>query len=242
MNIRNFLLASTACLVAGGLSVIAAPRGGSNLDREFILGSSDKDNWSCGITYSTRERQVEILDVEDKLDSTIFAAYVGYAITPWATLYGIAGEFISEFDADFGSSEDKNFLYGASLQLDLFSHEVQDPMLMENKIRVNATLGYLASEVEAFGEEQDFQEFQASLTASIVNDVVGSKLFLPESIAVFAGPVYSSTLSDDVDDSPDDNFGMTVGFEIFHTKRVSYYASIEDFDEVGYSAGLNVRF
>lgn len=242
MNIRSFLAASTACLMAGGLTVFAAPRGGSNLDREFVLGSSDKDNWSCGVTFSTRERQVEILEVETPLDSTMLAAYIGYAITPWATLYGIAGEFSSEFDSVFASSKDNSFLYGASLQLDLFSHEIQDPMLMENKIRVNATLGYVASQVEAFGDEQDFQEFQASLTASIVNDVVGSKLFLPESIAVFAGPVYSSTLSDDVDDSPDDNVGMTVGLEIFHTKRVSYYASMEDFDNVGYSAGLNVRF
>jgi hypothetical protein len=83
---------------------------------------------------------------------------------------------------------------------------------------------------------------KASLTASLVNHVAGSKLFLPESIAIFAGPAYSETMNDDIDDSPDEQIGFTGGLEVYQTKRVSYYARLDDFDKTGYAVGVNVRF
>lgn len=243
MNKQIFAVAVAACFAAVGMRVSAEPRGGSNLDRDFIAGSSDKPGWSCGLTVNSRERNVEVLGVDSTLDSTLVAAYIGYTITPWATLYALAGQFSGELDGGFSSNDDdRRFLYGATLSFDIFSHEIQDPMLMENKIRVNSSLSYLASEIEVFNQELDFQEFQASLTASIVNDVVGNKLYLPESIAIFAGPIYSSLLDDDLNDNPDENVGLSAGLEVFHTKRISYYMRVDDFAKAGYAAGLNVRF
>lgn len=246
MKITTAIFGIASVLSLSLLPVQAEPRGGSNLDRDFISGDSNSDGWSCGLTYNARDRRVEIADLAGTMDAQIVAAYIGYSPLPFATVYVLGGQLLSDFDPDFGSDLSENdgsrFLYGASLLTDIFSHEIQDPLLMENKIRVNGSMSYVASEVEVFSETLDFEEFTASLTASIANDVVGNKIFLPETIAVFAGPVYSASLSDDIDDSMDDEVGLTVGLEIFHTKRVSYYARYDDFARGGVAAGLNVRF
>lgn len=246
MKITTAFFGIASVLSLSLLPAHAEPRGGSNADRDFISGASESDGWSCGLTYNSRDRRVEIADLAGTLDAQIVAAYIGYSPLPFATLYVLGGQLLSGFDPDYGTdptvNDSSRFLYGASLQTDIFSHEIQDPLLMENKIRVNGTMSYVASEVEVFSETLDFEEFTASLTASIVNDVVGNKMFLPESVAVFAGPTYSSSLSDDIDDSMDDEVGLTVGLEVFHTKRVSYYARFDDFARSGYAAGLNVRF
>ncbi len=243
MNMKFLMATMGAGLVLGGLNAAAVPRGGSNLDRDFVVGRSDNPGWSCGMTFSTRERLVKIEGIQGALDATLISAHIGYAVTPWVTLYANAGMMDSKFDWSPASADsDQRFLYGATLHADLFSHEIQDPMLMENKIRVNATVSYQASELAWRQEYYDFRELQVALTASIVNDIVGNKLFLPESIALFGGPVYSASLSDDIKDSPDEDVGLTAGLEVFHTKRVSYYFRVEEFARTGYAGGLNVRF
>ncbi|MCE9614973.1 MAG: hypothetical protein K8T26_11890 [Lentisphaerae bacterium] len=229
------------CLITASTAQ-AEPRGSSNLGREYLVGSSDNSGWVCGMFYHARERRVEVSDVPGTLDDKKTAVYVGHTLLPWMSLYGIAGITDSSFTTVLPSKSDEAFLYGASMNLDLFTHEIQDPVLMENQIRVNGNLTYYGSQTEVFGEQQALQDVLASLTASVVNDLNGVSLYMPESIALFGGPIYSASLSNDVDDGRDDQFGLTGGIEVYQTKRVSYYFRIEEFAKVGYAGGLNVRF
>ncbi len=242
MNIKRFLLLA---ILGGAFTCLsgaqAAPRGGSNQSRDFLAGSSEYDGWSCGLFFLSRDKAVEVENFLGDLDDQKFAAYVGHTLSSWITVYGIAGTQRSTFSQGFAASGDQKFLYGAAANFDLFSSEIQDPVIMENQIRVNADLAYYKSMFTAFGEEFDVDQFDASLTASLLNDLDGVALYMPESIAIFAGPVYSQ-LTGDVNDDPDNAVGYTAGLEVFQTKRVSYYVRVEDMKNTGYGAGVNVRF
>ena len=173
-------------------------------------------------------------------DRTI--GYVGYNPSPWLAIYAMAGWDRSDLGSVLSLSSESKLIYGASVNLDLFSHEIQDPVLIEDKIRVNASLGFLKTDVETLGTEENLTEIEASLTISIVNDVEGSKLYLPETIALFFGPIYSEFIGDDIEDSGDDQVGFTVGLEAFNVKRVSLSTRIEFFENTGYAVGLHTRF
>lgn len=230
-------------LVAGSVltQARAEPRGGSFNNRDFLDGSSDRAGWNAGIFVQQRDRAVLIENVSGTIDPLDVAVYVGHPILPWIVLYGVAGQKTASFDAFGLGNTERGFLYGAGTHLDLFAHEIQDPLLMENQIRVNADVMYSNARIDALGDGQNFSEFQGSLTVSIVNELTGNKLFVPESIALFAGPAFSS-LGGDLEGDGEETVGFTAGMEVFHTQQVSYYARLDEFSSTGYAAGLNVRF
>jgi len=239
------------CLLAGALTfgltagiAAAAPRSGGNVGSDFLMGASDKSGWSCGIFYEGRDRHLEIGDngPTRKVSTDIGAVYIGHTLVKWINVYAFAGMLYADNGTGPLRESDDNFLYGGAVHMDFFLHEIQDPVLMENEIRLSGDAAIYVSEFEVFGESRDFQEVKASLTAAIVNHLDGNKLFVPESIGIYGGPVYSQVFGGDLDDGPDDQVGLAAGLEVFHTKRVSYYAGIERFKDTGFTAGLNVRF
>ena len=220
--------------------VTAMPRGGSNLAYDYLARESDKTGWSCGVFYQTRDRVIQVGNSGGvELDQQRFVAHVGYSPIRWLTVHGMAGQN----EADFATGgDDSGFIYGLSLEADLFTHEIQDPGLMENEIRLNAGAGVLSSQAEYLGTDYDIVEVELSATVSIVNHVTGSKQFLPESIALFVGPAYLDVSGDDINDNDDDAVGLIAGLEVFQTKRVSYHLRVENFEKSGAMAGVNVRF
>ena len=237
-----FSMVGFLLLVSLHQSALASPRGGSNSAFDYLAGESDKDNWVGGLYLHGRERYVTVNGVPADLEEYRVMVYAGYHLIKWATLYGLAGYSDADLSPSLGGDSDYRPAYGIGLEADLFSHVIQDPLMMEDEIRINAQVSYQRTDVEAFGEDRTLDELLGSLTVSIVNDVGGSKLFLPESIAVFAGPVYGHILSDDLDDGRDEVWGLTGGIEFFHSKRVSTYAQLEEYENTGFSAGVNIRF
>ncbi len=241
-RIASLLSIVTALVVAG--TAFGAPRGGSNLAVDYLDGLSERDGWSCGVYYHSRERAVEVLGgtTPALLEEDRITGYVGYYPASWIGLYGLAGWERADLGSALSADSENQFIFGASVNFDFFSHEIQDPVLMEDKIRVNAGIGFFKTEVETLGEEEDLTEVEANFTVSIVNDLSGSKLYLPESLALFFGPAYSEFIGDDIEDSGDDQVGFTVGLEAFNVKRVSLSARAEFFENTGYAVGLHTRF
>ncbi|MDA0578634.1 MAG: hypothetical protein O3B24_11110 [Verrucomicrobia bacterium] len=244
MNItRNFLMAAASGLFLGlsAVDLHASPRGSSDQGRDYLSGSSESDGWSFGMFFLGRDKNVEIEGFTAEMRDEKLAAYIGRTLLPWITLYGIAGQDRHSFSSGHSGDSEQSFLWGAATDIDLFLHEIQDPVLMENEIRVNINLAYYGFEADALGETRDVGQFDASLTVSLANNLDRVSLYLPETIAIFAGPVFSQ-LDGDISDKPDDSVGMTVGLEVFHSKRVSYNFRVENFSNVGYAGGLNIRF
>lgn len=221
----------------------AGPRGGSNWGRDYVVASQGLDPWSAGLYYHNREREVQVQPsrVPTLMKISEILVYAGFDLRPWWTVYASIGES----KAKFGASEydDGEMAYGFGTQFNLFDHEIEDPFLLEDRVRINAGGEYVLRETEsAWRGNLEWQELTGYLTVSIVNDVQADKMYYPDSIAVFAGPMYSDILGDDIKTPSSDSFGYMVGLEVFCTKRLSLHVSMEAFEENGYSAGVNLCF
>jgi len=164
--------------------------------------------------------------------------FVGYDVLPWATFYGTIG--LSDIELDGVEADEANSEYGFGLHLNLLDHELMEPGLMEDRLRVNADLRYASSEATVMGRTFDWEETTAELTVSLVNDLTGNKLFWPQSIALYAGPAYSNLESDDFE--AEETFGFVGGIEIFATKRLTLGLGAEMYDSAAFSSSLSLRF
>jgi len=218
----------------------AGPRGGSNRGRDYVVGSQALDPWSAGAYFHSRERQVRVGRFDPLMKLNEYMVYAGYDVRPFWTVYASIGESKTKFERyDYDDSE---LVYGLGTQLNLFDHEIEDPFILEDRLRINAGGDYTVRETEWIGGNLEWQELTGYLTLSIVNDVEADKRYYPDSIAVFGGPMYSDILGDDIKDSSGERFGYVVGFEVFATKRLSLHALMEAFEDNGYSVGINLCF
>ena len=221
-------------------SAQAVPIGNSNVSREYALGSAWLERWGCGVTFSQRERDVKIknLDLDVLLKTERLTGYIGFDVLPWMTVYGGGGSSETEF-GEWGKG-DSGTEYAAGIQLRLLDKDMLNSTLLEDKLRVSATVQYGASDTEWFGETLEWTELYANLLVSIVNDVEASKYFNPFSIGLFGGPVLSDLQGDDIDE--DSMVGFVGGIEIHYSRSVTITGGIEHFDESGYFGGVHIRF
>jgi len=239
---RSLTVICVAVLVLEGTCslVPALPVAGSNTGREYLMGVSDLGNWSCGIYSRMLERDIDFLGIDSLMNmkSKSIIGYVGYDLVRWLTTYVLAGQNESEFgNTGYGDGE---LEYGIGMYFNLLDHDILDPTLFEDKIRINAGCQYSESKTESVGSNVEWSEVCASLTLSIVNDLDGSKRYVPNSIALFAGPVYSDIDSSTINER--DVFGYTAGIQVFYTEKVSFDIGVENFENDTYVSGVNVRF
>ena len=88
-------------------------------------------------------------------------------------------------------------------------------------------------------DEQAYSELFASATLSLVNDIYGDKYYLPFSIGVYVGPCYSVIETSST--SIEDDFGYVAGLEVFYTKRISFFATANQFGSNSSSATVGVH-
>ena len=232
-------LCALALLTLGGLSpVLAAPRGYSDTGMDYIEGSSDLRLWSIGFYSDGRIRDVEISDLPYRLETSKVMGYIGRDLTRWMVLYATAGSCKFEVQSSLATQESSSE-YGVGLKINLLDHEIMDPTLLEDQIRLNATFQYSGSEFEWLGRTRKLTELSGHLTFGIVNDIEGNVLFRPNGIGVFAGGVYSTFVSGDIQER--DTLGYTAGLEIYYTEKVTLDVRLEGFDDLTYLGGIHIR-
>jgi hypothetical protein len=244
-----------ACVVApillGNLSVsaIAVPLQTSNNGQDYYIGVEDLKQWSCGLYTETMERK--LTNVGEPQSQAVLnyertMGYIGYDILPYATTYATIGfgnlKIGEGFPASNNSAE-----YGVGVHFNLLDKGIWDPTLTEDKIRVTASMEYIASNpsVSGYGMNNsniNFDELSGSLIVSLVNDVQGNKTFLPFSLSLFGGLLYSDLTTNVHSVKQDGEFGFIAGLEVFYTESVSMFGAAQEIGDPGYSAGLNVRF
>ncbi len=190
--------------------------------RKYYFAARDLQPWSAGVYVKSGKRDIR----QGSIDTTRFALYAGYDYFPWVTTFAKVGSNNTSIDTVVPTTDDEfNMELGFGQRFNIFHHEILDPDLFENRILVNAAWEFSTTQARRGNRDQDFRELQASVTLSLVNDVVGSKLYLPHSIGLFAGPTFS--LIDTSGASTRNDFGVIAGLEVFLTKRVSFHASME---------------
>jgi len=215
----------------------ALPGGYDDNGRNYLEGSSDLSSWSMGLYMAGRDRAILIDDVPYHMETGEMMGYVGYDITPRFTFYATGGS--TRHSVRHPRVVTSSGMFGVGFKVNLLDHEIMDPTLLEDQIRLNLELQYSASSLEWYGEAKDYGEVSGSLTLGLVNDTMGNILYLPNGIGIFAGLVYSDYVTGDIDgESP---AGYTAGLEIYYTEKVTIEVRVEVFDDPKYSAGIHLR-
>lgn len=219
----------------------AGPRNTPDIGREYMATAQDLRNWSVGIYTERTDREIEFRKIDYRLSTEEIMMILGYDLADWLGFYAIGGNMKTEVgkDSGFGDSKAK---WGVGLNANLLHHDIMDAMLYEDRIFINATIQYAWMETERFRADVEWEEISGSLTASVVNDIEGNKLYLPKSIALFGGLAYSNLDGDDIDEK--DTVGLTGGMEVFFSEKVILYTSVTRFDasDKSFTVGLTARF
>jgi opacity protein-like surface antigen len=227
-----------AMTVASGLTEgLAAPRGGSSAGKDYLISSEALAGWRCGAYGGTGNREVEIDHFDRDMRTSMGAAYAGYAVVPWLSPYVSVGVSKTKFDE--ASSEGNEAALGLGANLNLLNHEILDPALFEDRLCINGAVQYEAMGAKLYDDDVQWSDLSAWLTVSIVNDLTGSKIFAPMSIALFGGPMFSYLIGDV---EAKDLVGFTAGIEVFLTQRVSFDVRAESIGDTSVWGGIDVRF
>jgi hypothetical protein len=244
MKVKAFTLSccSAAVLLSGIVShVFAAPMGGSNRGLEHGVGSMNPKKWSVGVYTVDRERDV---------DSPYFAnvksrktmAYLGYdwslyGYTRWITTYACFGNSKTRIGRHYAETDPE---YGVGLNFNLLDQEINDPTLFENRLRLRGGCQFTRTGTDE-PETGDWDEIFLHATLGLVNDIEGNKLYLPNSIAVYGGPIFS-WLGNSSSFSNEGMFGYTLGLEVYYTESISLDVGLEVMDYSDLTAGVHIRF
>ena len=219
---------------------MASPIGNSNMGREYLVNSDPLDHWSIGIFGGAGKRSIKLESgTKTDLDITRGMVYVGYDILSWVTPFAALGVANSDMGST-SSDSSSEFAYGIGVNLKLLNQEIMDPNLMIDVLRINADIYYNGSQTERIGNTITWGEISSSLTIGLINDTRANKFMFPESIGIYAGPIYSHYISSDFDTT--DEVGLLAGLDMFFTKRTSFDISIQLFNETTVNGSLNIRF
>ena len=242
MKTNNLYLAglAAAILYANAGDALANPRAAEASGADFIVAADDLSGWHVGGFYRYQSREIDHGLYNLSRDAIAF--HIGRDIFRWLSIYGFVGTVDSELENSFYDS-DMAALYGGGAWFNIVDQDLLTSLSVETKLRVQACAQISAASPEFAGQEYDYTETYATLTLSIVNEIVGNKHLWPDAIGIFFGPVYSDFDSDDLDTTGDD-VGMIFGLDVYVSRNVSLSASYETYgdgdDAVNIS--LNCRF
>jgi hypothetical protein len=227
-------------VLACTLSVWAIPLGSNNDPADYLIKGRDLTRLSVGVYTFQADRNIvwDATGITETMDTRRLQAYLGVNILDWLTLYIIGGE--SESQIGSAASGDAEAEYGGGIQINFLNHFIREPVTAEDVIRLDFAAQFVASSSDNGSRSSDWNEASAALTVALVNHTEGNKFYSPESIAIYAGPIYSAIMGDDFDS--DDSVGLTAGMEFFFTDTFTLDVQVQQFGETTMGAGLNFRF
>lgn len=216
----------------------ASPVADSKLEREYLVSDREFSKWCFGVFTLNRKRDVRLQNWDRKFATSSVFMYLGYDILPWLTAFGAAGSTEAEIENLHETDRQGEFMAG--FNANILDQAILDPLLMEDRLLLNASAYISSGRANWSGSDTFWTEFNVEATLTVVNDVDGSKLFFPEAIAIYAGPIFSNIQTSAFDE--EDKIGYTAGMATYLTKRVSLDFGANTFSDSAYFAGLHVRF
>ncbi len=218
-------------------SAHAIPTGKSNESGDYLSGTGLSDRLSAGIYTGSLEREVLYRSVLTVLESKQSMVYLGLDLTRWLTLFvsgGLADHQVGLLES--GSTQKVE----AGILLNLIDHDILDPSFFEDKLRLNVGASWGYTEAEWLGRDVTWEEGTAYITVSVVNDTTGNKIFNPNSVSVYVGPLYNYIQSDDIE--LEDHLSFMAGIEVFLTDHIMLDLGLRHMDAMTYEGGVHIRF
>ena len=242
MKTNNLYLAglAAAILCANVGDALANPRAAEASGADFIVAADDLTGWHVGGFY--RYQSQEIDHGFYNLSRDAFAFHVGRDIFRWFSIYGFVGTVDCELENSFYDS-DMAILYGAGAWFNIIDQDLLTSLAVETKMRIQACAQISTATPEMGGHDYEYTETYATLTFSVINEIVGNKNLWPDAIGLFFGPAYSDLDSDDLD-ATGDNLGMIFGLDVYVSHNVSLSASYETYGsgDDAINISVNCRF
>ena len=245
MKTTTLLSILTVILVSGSFTVATAlPVGNSNIEREYLTGVDDLSTWSCGLRYTKRSRDIVSRGNKLSFESNRPYLYIGYQLTHWYSAYGFIGS--SETSAGAYPSSDGGADFGGGFTVNLLDTGIPSRLLLEDRLRITTSIQYASRSADWAAANANWFEISGSLLFHLVNDVEGNKLFHPDSIAIYVGPIFEELHGVNASGinrfNEDSVFGLAAGLEIFLSDIVSVDFGVESFGSTGFNGGINIRF
>ncbi len=190
------------------------------------------------VVDSSRQISWDSVGGTQVMESDRVNAYLGYDVLDWLTIYGIGGGNESKIKGTEGGDSETEL--GLGFRVNLLNHFIREPTPVEDAIRVNMGVEYVKSSFDNGFSSSDWREVTVALTLALVNHTAGNKYYTPESIAVYAGPLYSAITGDDFE--TEDNMGLIAGLEVYITDTITLDLQVKHFEETSVGGGVNFRF
>jgi opacity protein-like surface antigen len=226
-------------LLTNTLSLCAMPLGSGDPSGYLIKGK-DLSKFTMGIYAGQNKRKItwDDSDTTEVMESDRLQGYLGYDVLDWVTVYAIAG--VNESNTEGSDDDASEGEFGLGCRVNLLNHFMRAPVPEEDIIRMNMGVEYLRSSFDNGSDSSDWGELTVALTMALVNTIDGNKYFWPESIAIYAGPIYSNISGDDFD--TDDTAGVIGGLELYLTDTITLDLQAKYFKETSVFGGVNFRF
>ncbi len=226
-------LLSLALLATTGMAI---PTSGESSGRYYLVEARDLGDFHGGVYVRGHERDLK----GTTMDVNRIAAFLGYDLLNWFSIYGLVGYSQMKLENDFSWTDEEGAIeWGFGAWANLIDHDALDFNELCDRFRIQAAAQYSVID----NDRVTYGEFSANITFGIVNEVQGAKKFWPENIALYAGPCLNIVHCDDYDQERDDELGMVFGLDVQLSRRVSFGGSIEVYqDDRAYGGTVSVRF
>ena len=236
----NTFVSIVVGVLTSTLSLCAMPLGSSE-PSDYLIKGQDLSRLTMGVYVAQSDRQISWDDsgITQVIESDRVQAYLGYDVLDWLTCYAIGGANESKIEGIQGGGNSETEL-GLGFRVNLLNHFIREPTAIEDVIRMNMGVEYVRSSFDNGFASSDWSELSVALTMAIVNAIEGNKYFWPESIAIYAGPIYSAINGDEFE--TDDDVGLIAGLEFFLTDTCTLDFQVKYFEETSIAGGVNFRF
>lgn len=218
-----------------------------NYPHNYLKTPDSLDRWSVAAIFQNVQREVRIGALEQNIKIRRYVGQVGVNLFEWITIYMEGGSV--QLSREFTSADDREKIEGTwsvGTQIRLLEHSFIHPMLIEDRVSIEADVSYSEFTSGFLGSELDWEEFTTRLTVSLINDVDGTRGYSPEEVRIFAGPIFSTIQGTyHTFGSPElsevDDVGFAGGIDIMFTRHCSLIWAAEIYDSK-VTQGLGVYF
>ncbi len=233
-------LAAAVLFTATVGNALANPRAAEASGADFLVAADDLTGWHVGGFYRYQSREIDHGFYDLSRDT--FAFHIGRDIVRWFSIYGFVGT--TDFDLERSLLDsDIAVTYGGGAWLNIIDQDLLTSLMLETKMRIQACAQISAATPEMGGRDYEYTETYATLTFSVINEVIGNKNLWPDAIGLFFGPVYNDFDCDDLD-ATGDRLGMIFGLDVYLSRNVSLSASYETYGagDDAINISVNCRF
>ena len=210
-SILALSFAAAAALATTSFAV--TPSGAPGEVINHLGAAEDYSRWSFAVHAGVAEKAYR---KDPVTDFSRVNAIIGFDLTRWFSVYGVAGTMEQKIKIGDSSVTDDSGLFGAGIWANLMQSEQLS--IFDSVDRYTISTG---AEITYAGFDSDtWLSLDAFLAFEIQGDVGRQAFIFPRTVGIYFGPVVSVSLSSDYDTSSSNAIGFGGGVNVKFTDDV----------------------